>query len=542
MTAGGGTIGAWTRAGTLGGALAGLADAAAVRAGSALVPAGLRDALLVGGGAGVGAAVGALAGAAAGLLLARRAGDDLARWGGVVAGAAVASLLVVAAGAGEAGPARALGLGAGILAFAAGLVVAVPPGRPRIFGAALGLAALAARPALHQRPAPSRPVPAASAVPVLLVTTEGLRADAVGDDTTRVLRAVAARGVAFTAAVPPVLEGPAAIDALLGGDPGLGARFRAAGHRTAAFVSRSALDRAHAPSAGFDVYDDALSGVGDLHRLAAPRLWARLRPPPLPARRAAADTVGAALRWLASPAGQDPLRPPFVWVHLAEPLPPFAPPPPWDTAFTSGDPRDPAHPGPEAWGPIDPLARVGHEAVRDIAHLRALQRGAIAAADEALAPMVAAVEALPRGAGAVVALAGTHGLALGEGGPWFGAATQPIPAVAMAPVVLRAPGRLPVGARVEAPVGLAGLGPALLELAGADPTAADGAESLVPAAFGRRPRVPVTTRTADGAAAAATDGVAWVIAGADGSTTATALQAGAPAPGLDAAARAARAR
>jgi hypothetical protein len=544
MGAGGGTIGAWARAGALGGVLAGLSDAAAVRAASALPPSGLRDLLLVAGGVGAGLLAGAAVGAGLGALGRGRGGDDLARWGGVVAGAATVGIACLLATAGP--TARAVGVAFGILVASVGLVGAVPPGRARIFGAALGLAALAGRPAASQRRQPAAPAPPAEAVPVLLVTIEGLRADAVGPDTTRQLLAVGARGVTYTAAVPAVADGPPALAALLGGPPTLARHFRAAGHPTAAFVSREALGRDAAPSDGFDVYDDALDGIGDLGRLGAARLWsrigARVRPAALPARRAARDTVAAALRWLAGPGRQDPARPPFLWVHLADPLPPFAPPPPWDTAFTSGDPRDPAHPGPEAWGRVDPLARIGHEGVRDRGHLVALHRGAIASADDALAPLVAAVEALPRGAGAVVAVAGTHGLCLGDGGPWFGVAERPVPAVATVPVVLRAPGRLPVGARVEAPVSLSALGPALAELAGSGAAALlpEGAESLVPPAFGRRPRGPVSTRSADGAVGAAADGTGWALVGADGAAAWFPAGADAPNPGLEDAARAAR--
>ena len=53
------------------------------------------------------------------------------------------------------------------------------------------------------------------------------------------------------------------------------------------------------------------------------------------------------------------------------------------------------------------------------------------------------------------------------------------------PLVIRAPGRLPQGARIAAPVELTDLPATLAELAGV-PDTQDGAASLVPLAFGRR--------------------------------------------------------
>ncbi|MEC8423047.1 MAG: hypothetical protein VX000_04670, partial [Myxococcota bacterium] len=98
----------------------------------------------------------------------------------------------------------------------------------------------------------------------------------------------------------------------------------------------------------------------------------------------------------------------------------------------------------------------------------------------------------------VVAVAGTHGTALGDGGIWYDAEPSPTPATAQVALILYAPGRLPAGTRSDEAVSIADLPATLLELAGAA-SDADGADaSLVPTAFGRRGRGWVATRGLQG--------------------------------------------
>jgi arylsulfatase A-like enzyme len=83
--------------------------------------------------------------------------------------------------------------------------------------------------------------------------------------------------------------------------------FKAAGYRTAAFVSGFPLDRRFGLDRGFDVYDDAFERAPGLHF-------------EFPERRAD-RVVGAALAWLGRTPG-----PAFLWVHFYDPHAPYDPP------------------------------------------------------------------------------------------------------------------------------------------------------------------------------------------------------------------------
>jgi arylsulfatase A-like enzyme/Tfp pilus assembly protein PilF len=168
---------------------------------------------------------------------------------------------------------------------------------------------------------------------VLLVTIDTLRADRLGcygwkGAATPTLDALAARGARFETAVAHVpLTGPSHASILTGRNPpGHGFRdnggyvlpasaktaaeeFKAAGYRTAAFVSGFPLDRRFGFGRGFDVYDDHLPKGNDPRR--APYL-----------ERFADATTEAALRFAAAPSD----RPFFLWVHYYDPHAPYEPP------------------------------------------------------------------------------------------------------------------------------------------------------------------------------------------------------------------------
>lgn len=174
------------------------------------------------------------------------------------------------------------------------------------------------------------PGPRTPDVSVLLVTIDTLRADAAGAwggpaDATPHLDALAAAGARFAAAstVTP-LTLPAHASMLTGwrparhgltvngvGRPGLpvatlAERLRAAGYRTAAFVSSTVLDRRHGLDAGFELYDDELAEPGG---------------PAAPVERRGDRTVARALAW---PGWSAPRA--FAWVHLFDPHAPYAAP------------------------------------------------------------------------------------------------------------------------------------------------------------------------------------------------------------------------
>jgi choline-sulfatase len=171
---------------------------------------------------------------------------------------------------------------------------------------------------------------------VLLVTIDTLRADRLGSyghagAATPTLDSLAARGVRFATAVAHVpLTGPSHASILTGLTPlGHGVRdnggyvlpsevktaaedFRAAGYRTAAFVSGFPLDRRFGFDRGFDSYDDRLPRGNDPRR--TPYV-----------ERFADATTDAALRWLAAPAAGG-AAPFFLWVHYYDPHAPYEPP------------------------------------------------------------------------------------------------------------------------------------------------------------------------------------------------------------------------
>ncbi len=177
------------------------------------------------------------------------------------------------------------------------------------------------------------PLPAAARPNLLLVTIDTLRADRLGcyghqAAATPTLDVLAARGVRFATAIAHVpLTGPSHASILTGLDPpGHGVRdnggfvlpeqvktaaedFKAAGYRTAAFVSGFPLDRRFGFGRGFDVYDDHLPRGNDKRR--APYL-----------ERLADATTDAALRWLATPDSGSF----FLWMHYYDPHAPYEPP------------------------------------------------------------------------------------------------------------------------------------------------------------------------------------------------------------------------
>jgi choline-sulfatase len=223
---------------------------------------------------------------------------------------------------------------------------------------------------------------------VLLVTIDTLRADALGSygkehARTPTLDRLAAGGVRFERChAQNVVTLPSHANILSGRYPfdhgvrdNAGFRFpagadtlatllKARGFHTGAFVSAFPLDSRFGLDRGFDVYDDRL---GDAERHGA--FFLQERP--------GTATVAAARQWLEAQ-GPGPF---FCWVHVYEPHFPYEPPEPFASAF------------PDA--PYD---------------------GEVAAADGALAPLLAPIlEAGSKGRTLVV-LTADHGESLGDHG------------------------------------------------------------------------------------------------------------------------------
>jgi choline-sulfatase len=181
---------------------------------------------------------------------------------------------------------------------------------------------------------PSRSTPQPTARPsILLVTLDTTRADAIGPEAqgieTPSFNALAARGRRFRqayATVPETLPSHSSIMTGLypaghgihenaryldGRHPVLAERLKAAGYRTAAFVSSFVLSRRFGLQRGFDVFDDE------------PQQGASERP-----------ALGTTGRALASLSGGNP-QPLFMWVHYFDPHAPYTPPEPFRTRYSS---------------------------------------------------------------------------------------------------------------------------------------------------------------------------------------------------------------
>lgn len=317
---------------------------------------------------------------------------------------------------------------------------------------------------------------------LLLVTVSAARADRFGAfriDTAGFDR-LSAEGVSFAVATspapadrpshasmmsgrPPWEHGVFSDSDVLGEDVDVVAeRLAARGYATGAFVSSEALDRSSGLDRGFAVYDDDLVWVKGLDRVTTGRLWGRLTGRTAPTERRAGDTVERALRYIGSRSGAW-----FVWVHLGDPVGPYAPPPPFDTRYYGGhDPRGEQHRGlvgailPEWW-------QDSWEGVTDASWVSARYDGEVAYADAELARLLTALDDDRQTGATLVAVAGAYGEGLGDGEQWFGHAGGLSDGVIRVPLGLRLPGRIPAGETVASPVELCDLGPTLLDYLGA---------------------------------------------------------------------------
>ncbi|HYS54524.1 MAG TPA: sulfatase-like hydrolase/transferase [Thermoanaerobaculia bacterium] len=158
---------------------------------------------------------------------------------------------------------------------------------------------------------------------ILLITLDTTRADAMRPEVAPNFTAIAKRGLRFTQAYTPVPQTLAAHCSMMTGlypaghgvhengrylsdrVPVLAEEMKAAGYRTAAFVSAFALARRFGLGRGFDVYDE---DFGDGR-----------------AERNAKETTDRVVQFLTHQSG----APLFLWVHYYDPHFPYTPPPPF---------------------------------------------------------------------------------------------------------------------------------------------------------------------------------------------------------------------
>jgi len=223
---------------------------------------------------------------------------------------------------------------------------------------------------------------------VLLVTIDTLRADAVGSygntgGTTPWMDRLAAEGVRFEQAhAHNVMTLPSHANILSGRYPlehgvrdnsgfrlprdtdTLATLLAARGYRTGAFVSAFPLDARFGLDRGFEVYDDRFLNVDTSQAF-------------LIQQRKGTETVALARHWLEATEA----RPHFCWVHLYEPHFPYEPPEPFASRFRADS-----------------------------------YLGEVAAADDALAPLLSPLLAAGKAGRTLVVLTSDHGEARGDHG------------------------------------------------------------------------------------------------------------------------------
>jgi arylsulfatase len=251
---------------------------------------------------------------------------------------------------------------------------------------------------------------------LLLVTVDSLRADFLacygGDPTVGVrMCALADDGTRYPWAFSPSSRSAPAITSILtslypsghrvehsaasflGGDvTTLAELLRAAGYRTAAFVSSPELNRSRNLQQGFDHYDDRTR---------------RDSPASMP-RRSAEETTSAALDWMR--ASEEPW---LVWAHYREPHGPYHSPAPPEQI-----PYDPDGPGERLRVLRSKTGRGGIPGYQAIAGLftrqgyEARYRAEIRTVDGQLARLLAEIPSAPEHLGVLVTA--DHGEAFGE--------------------------------------------------------------------------------------------------------------------------------
>jgi arylsulfatase len=325
---------------------------------------------------------------------------------------------------------------------------------------------------------------------IVLVTIDTLRADRLGcygyaRPTSPHIDRLAARGMVFEqarATVPRTTQSVASI--LTGRYPkGHGARglfsvlpaanvtlaeiLQEHGYATAAFVSNMFLRPGRGFEQGFGVYDNP------------PSRWEG---------NSAPAVTAAALAWIRS---LPPGRPWFLWVHYLDPHWTYRPPAEVERAFAP-PPRRPFTLYDDVERRRITKGQVIFEnrlAADEVAYVRGLYDGEIAATDAALAPLLGAAA----GAGAIVVLTSDHGESLGEHDYHFAHGEYLYEPGLRIPLIVVHPGRVPPGARSAGMVLTVDVAPTILALAGIrGMQAVDGRPILV--RRGDDPAVPAPGR------------------------------------------------
>lgn len=342
----------------------------------------------------------------------------------------------------------------------------------------------------HEVP-PGDQRPADGSKSVLLVTMDTARADYFGaygrsDLRTPSFDGLARDGVRFDMAFSQIpVTGPSHATMMTGvapwehgnllnglpvdpAFPMLAQELRHKGWRTGAFVSAYVLDGELGFSRGFEVYDDDYGWLQGWNQTVPGRMVAaagRFTNPDLVLERRGGRTVDAALAWMDRELqGEAPF---FVWVHLFDAHGPYEPPPPWDTAYYQGDPRDPGHSSMQGAQHIAAYLVPSLRGITDADYVLAQYAGEVGYVDDQLGRLLDWLERSGRADDTLVIALGDHGESLaGEHGVWFNHGDDLYEPATWVPWAMRFPAGAHAGTVVEAPVELTDLAPTLYEVLG----------------------------------------------------------------------------
>ena len=213
----------------------------------------------------------------------------------------------------------------------------------------------------------------------------------------------------------------------------------AKGYRTAAFVGSAVLNKHYALDQGFQIYnDDVGSDVNSAQ-----------------AQRRAADVSYAAIDWL-----EGVKEPFFIWVHYFDPHGPYDPPPPYDSDYYEGDPRNSKHTSMDG---ISVVYYQNLDGITDIRYPLAQYKGEITYTDKAIGQLLEAVDRCGLRDNTLVLMTADHGESLGENNYYFDHGETLHDTSMRVPLIIRAPWL--EGTRVvEGPVSLVDVYPTVLNL------------------------------------------------------------------------------
>ena len=182
----------------------------------------------------------------------------------------------------------------------------------------------------------------------------------------------------------------------------------------------------------------------------------------------------------------------FLFLRHMDPHSPYLPPAPFDRLFYEGDELDPSNhslDGLYAFAPFaDYFSSWFPGKVTDARFVNSLYDGAVAYMDAAIGRLFTVLDELGLAEDTVVVLTADHGETLDEHECWYDHHGLYDPNL-LVPLVIRAPGQVPAGARVDPWVQTKDMTPTMLELLGVDPGLEFDGRSLLPLARGE-PFVP----------------------------------------------------